>query len=296
MRRVLEEQNGMSGRAFVALLALLSGACGESAQRPVALDLEVRGVPLSAPVEVSESFSIALDRAELAFGPLYVCPGRQAGDLCDTARLEWRDSVVVDALTEDAVWAGRLEGATGPVLSWMFDYGFTSLLTESEPLVLPAAAALGGASLVLAGEATLEGARLPFSARVVVRQEGGAGRGVPVVRKSTSAPFSHEVTEADEALVVTFDPGAWAKRLVARDFVERASCAAGKPIVCDGSVELTCDEAGALEAQRDCADEGLVCAPGQGCADAVNLGVGSESYRALVQALTAGAPPRFEFR
>ena len=79
--------------------------------------------------------SVTIDRADLAFGPLYLCAGATAGDLCDTARFEWLDSAVVDTTLSDPVKVGELSGVTGTVRSWMYDLGLSSQLTREAPFI-----------------------------------------------------------------------------------------------------------------------------------------------------------------
>ncbi len=269
--------------------------CGNSAQELTELDLQARGTS-DAVVELDADVSITVTRADLAFGPLYLCPGAQAGALCDTARLEWLDAAVVDALRDEPAAVGTLAGATGTVRSWMFDYGITSLLTREEPLVLPAAESLGDASVVLEGEADVAGVIVPFEAKVVVRQAPGTERGLPVLRKSSSELFEHDVTRGDEALVVRFDPKSWISDLRRTDFVQMEECRIGGPeVVCMGQVEAHCDETGSALATVDCETAGQVCAPDVGCADRVTWPADSRAQRSIRLGLTAGVRPVLTF-
>src|SRR5690606_2863629 len=146
-------------------------ACVAVGAAQIEVPLQVAGTAVDEPVVGKAGAQIELDRAELAFGPIYLCAGAQAGELCDTAQLEWLDAVVIDALDPAPVEAGRLRGREGTVRSWMFDLGVVSLLTQKNPLVLAAAEQLGGASLRIEGRAELDGVVLPFAVAVVVRQE-----------------------------------------------------------------------------------------------------------------------------
>lgn len=221
-------------RLCCAGATLLSGlACSSSPQDFVELPLVVRGTNVQE-VEAGDDVALSLTRADVAFGPLYVCAGAQAGDHCDTARLEWRESAVVDTLNEDATEIGMLAGVTGEVRSWMFDYGITSLLTQSEPQILHAARELGDVSLVVEGVATLSGTEVPFVIETVVQQTNETERGVPVVRKSTSDVFGGEVTENTASLEVVFDPAAWLVALRRTDFEALAlDCEIGVDTECE---------------------------------------------------------------
>lgn len=129
-------------------------------------------------------WAIELEEAQLAFGPLMFCPGRTAGEFCDTARGEWLDAVVVDALSPSSRRAGYVVATSGPALSWMYDYGFVSVLTQTAPLEMDAAAELGGNSALLRGCAHKEESRVCFTLAARVSQTTSTDRGVPVVRVS----------------------------------------------------------------------------------------------------------------
>lgn len=243
------------------IFALFS-ACSSSPQDFVELPLVARGTS-PGDLEVDDDVSLALLRADVAFGPLYVCAGAQAGDHCDTARLEWRESAVVDALDDRPTEVGMLSGVTGEVRSWMFDYGITSLLTRSEPQILPAAQELGGVSLFVEGVATIEGTEVPFVIEVVVQQTNETERGVSVVRKSTSDVFRGEVTERSSMLQVEFDPSQWLSAIRRSDFEALA-------LDCELGVDLACE--------------------------AVSFDTSSRVARVVAQAMTSGVRPVFTLR
>jgi hypothetical protein len=215
-------------RAHALLLPLLALGCGDTGQERVTVPLFVAGTELSQPIDAIGGVTISLDRADLAFGPLYLCAGATAGDLCDTARLEWLGSTIVQAASAEPVRAGRLEGVTGTVRSWMYDLGISSQLTQSErPFVLDAARELGDASLVVSGRASVGGVDVAFSSSVRVEQTDDTELGVPVVRKSTSETFRHEVTGAEAGLTVRFDPTGWLKDIDFRTYcVPEGKCPA----------------------------------------------------------------------
>jgi hypothetical protein len=169
---------------------------------------------------------LTIDRAELAFGPLYLCAGAQAGELCDAARLEWLGSVRIDLKEPEPRRAGTLSGTTGHVRSWMYDLGISSQLTESDPFLLDAAQELGGASLVVEGRARQGDFEVPFVVGVVVQQGGDVERGVPVVRKGTGDVFNHDVTGTEPGLWVHFDASAWLAKLDLRSELADSACVA----------------------------------------------------------------------
>ena len=197
----------MSLLRWLPLLAL-SAACTSAGSHEVTVALDVAGTAVD-PFENGDGWVIDLQRADVAFGPLYLCSGTQAGELCDTARADWIGTVVVDALDADPHLAGALEGTSGFVRSWMYDHGITSLLTKQQPVVLTAAETLGGSSIVVRGVARRDDVSVVFQASVPIQQEEGTERGVPVVRKSASDDFEHDLTGDERRLVVRFDPRAW---------------------------------------------------------------------------------------
>lgn len=286
----------MTTRSTLLVAALLGAACADTGQGRAAIALFVAGTAASEPLVATGDVPVRIDRADLAFGPLYLCAGATAGDLCDTARLEWLDAVVVDTLNPVPAAAGELSGVTGTVRSWMYDLGISSQLTRSEPFVLGAAQQLGDASFVLEGRATVGAVELPFFAAVPIRQTDTTELGVPVVRKSTTDAFLHDVTGDEAALVVRFDPAAWVRSVDFRPYVADESCAlAGATIACQGNTESTCDGAGASVSTRDCSELGQVCSPGQGCANALTLEPDGEAFRSLRNTLITAGRPLFEW-
>lgn len=277
-------------------LAVTGVGCGEAPQTAVEIPLIAQGGPASE-VIVSEELTVRVERADFAFGPLYLCPGAQAGELCDSARLEWLESAVIDGTHPGDQNLGTLKGVSGAVRSYMFDFGISSLLTQEEPLVSPAAQALGGLSAVFEGQAQLADQAVPFVIEVLIAQGEEAERGVQVVRRSSSETFSHEVTGEEAALVVAVDPGLWLAELRAADFVSEDSCSADGPdLVCAGSVQQTCGPDGEVQESVQCADAGQVCLPAVGCKDLLRFGRDSEVARRLAFAMVSGARPQLSFR
>jgi hypothetical protein len=239
-----------------AFLALLACACGDNGQERVTIPLYVAGSDVLQPIAARGGVPVTLERADLAFGPLYLCAGATAGDLCDTARVEWLGTVVVNALEPNPTGAGDLTGVTGTVRSWMYDLGISSQLTRSEPFVLDAARELGDTSLLIAGRADVGGVEMSFDASVRVAQTDDTELGVPVVRKSTTESFRHEVTRDEAGLTLRFDPAAWVQGV---DFAS-------------------------------------FCGPDGECFDHVTLGPDTEAFRSLRNALVSGGRPSFEWR
>lgn len=192
----------------ICVLLLLS-ACTEWSSRQVAVPLELSGSNVESDFEASDGWRITLERAELAFGPLYLCAGITAGDLCDTARMEWLGSEVVNLLDPSAYAVGEIMGTTGELRSWMYDHGLPSRTDGGGRLELDAAKRLGGQSLVLRGVAERGSSRLSFSLDLQLMQHEETEQGIPLVRKSLSENFYRDVTGEGESLRIRFDPRTW---------------------------------------------------------------------------------------
>lgn len=285
----------MKARLALALVAVSGAACVETAQNRTGVPLLVAGTDTPQAVIAVGEVPITIARADLAFGPLYLCAGATAGALCDTARLEWLEAVVVDTTAAEPKPAGTLVGTTGNVQSWMYDLGISSQLARAEPFVLEAAQELGGASLVVAGSALVEAIELPFVASVPIQQTEDTEPGVPVVRKSTSDPFFRDIGVGETGLVVRFDPAVWVRALDFRPYVAADVCAPTAPaIVCDGTLERRCKGDTELS-NRDCSELEQVCLPDQGCAERLSIEPGTEAYRSLRNAIVSGRRPSFEW-
>jgi len=284
-------------RGAIMFSALLLGACGvDTGQERVAVPLYLAGSDLSAPLPAAGDSTLTLDSAELAFGPLYLCAGNTAGELCDTARLEWLDARVIDLMRAAPERAGELTGVSGTVRSFMYDLGISSQLTRDQPYTLAAARALGGASFRVTGSASIEGVEVPFRAELAVQQTEGTEPGVPVIRKSTSERFTHEVNPDEPGVLVRFDASSWLRGVDLRGYLEDNTCSPGGPErVCAGQVEQRCASDGSSPETRDCSALGQVCLAAKGCSSELSFEPESEPYRALRNGLLAGGRPMFEW-
>jgi hypothetical protein len=280
----------------IAWLGVLMLACVDVGPAQIEVPLHVAGTAIEGPIAGQDGAQIELDRAELAFGPIYLCAGTQAGELCETARLEWLEAIAFDVLDPEAVEAGTLRGLEGTVRSWMFDLGLVSLLTQEDALILPAAEQLGDASLRLEGRASVDGVVIPFSIALAVQPEEGTELGVPVIRKSGSEAFEHDVQAGEPGLLIRFDAAPWVTEIDFAGLLEQGTCAAGgAELVCAGQTEQRCDAEGNLLESRDCAALEQVCVRTLGCVDEVEFEADSQGYRAVRNQVVAGPRPSFEW-
>jgi hypothetical protein len=193
--------------SLVAIFSTLGAfGCVETATTVKDVELRVAGSEQRV-FQGRDGWTVEVDVARLAFGPVTLCPGKNAGEFCDTARGEWTDSTVVDALRAESRRVGYLVGTSGPVLSWMYDYGLVSVLTQSAPLVTDAAEQLDGNSVELAGCASKGDVRFCFELRTPIAQSTDTEQGVPVVRISGVRGVD-DLAEI-ERLTVVFDPVLW---------------------------------------------------------------------------------------
>jgi len=230
-------------------------ACVNTGQERVDVSLSAVGSDVAGGFTVDTDWQVTLDNTQLAFGPLYLCAGSQAGALCETARAEWTDSAVIDVLDPTVLPLGTMNALTGPVRSWMYDLGVASLLTQQQPVLLDAANELGGNSLRMTGTATRGGDSIAFSVELVIQQDQDTEAGVSVVRSAPSDDFDHDVVGGGETLVIAFDPRTWLSEV---DF------------------DQLCDET-------------------LGCPATAEFAPNSQAWRAIRNQLVAGQRPVFEF-
>ncbi|QQR90621.1 MAG: hypothetical protein IPJ88_02440 [Myxococcales bacterium] len=210
-------------RTLTLILLLQLTACIDTGQEQISFPFSVAGTEHKDGFEGRNGWIITLQRADLAFGPLYLCAGTRAGELCENARGQWLQSVVVDALNAEAQPAGTIEAYSGTVRSWMYDLGFASLLTQEDSLELQAAKDLGGSSLRISGTAEQGATIIPFTGNLrLVRQEE-TEQGVSLVRSSSSDVFENTLSQSSE-LHIVFDASAWFASLDFANVAQSAGC------------------------------------------------------------------------
>lgn len=282
-------------RAPLILLPLAGAACIDAAQDEVRIPLALAGRSEAASFETPHGHRVALQSAELAFGPLYLCAGASAGRLCETALLEWDDAARVDVLSDETQRVGALRGLTGRVSSWMYDLGLVSLLTQPEPLVLEAARALDGHSVRLRGAVTVGEVTIPFRADLSIQQSDQTESGTQVIRSRQGDDLAHEVTQGD-ALTVRFDARQWFQTANFDLWLEDATCGpGGRAVVCAGQTEQTCAEDGSLVSERECAESSRVCVAARGCVAEVEVDPQSQVGAALRIDVTSASTPQFSW-
>ncbi len=186
----------------IILGILFAYGCIDTGIEPVELQVLASGVD-SAPFEARDGWTVTLERAELAFGPLYLCTAANAGDLCETAQAEMLDGVVVDLLDAEPREVGALVGLGGMVRSVMHDYGVSWELTAMGPE--GSVPAMRDRSLVFEGVAARGDERVSFSGELAVTP---IRAGSLVVRRTLSAAEVTDLADAG-ALSIAVDPRPW---------------------------------------------------------------------------------------
>lgn len=182
------------------MLLLTAPCCGDTGTPNVHYPLRARGVS-AAPFAVDQ-YTVELQVAELAFGPLYLCATSAASsDLCPSAVAEFADSAVIDLLDEDAQALGEVVGFAGAVRSATYDYGVTWLPTQRIPA--PTEAAIEGHSMHFEGTATREGVVLRFIADLTLAPQTQGTRTIQGAR----VPGEQQATAT--SLTLTFEPQRW---------------------------------------------------------------------------------------
>lgn len=188
----------------VVCIALLISGCGETGLSRVSFP--VHGAGTGEASFESNGWAVAIEQADVAFGPIYLCATPFADiDVCPQAEAEWRGSAAIDAIDPAPQMLGDAEAVTATVRSAMFDYGRTWLLRDERPRATEAAPS--GHSAIFVVRATREAVMLEVRADVDV-DPGSAGQSA-VIGASTG---THEIT-GEEALTVRFDPSAWWQRV-----------------------------------------------------------------------------------
>ncbi len=185
---------------YAALALVFAAACvPDTGREIVEVSLAAAGTE-AAPFDVG-GFTVVLDRAEVAVGPLYFCATESADfGLCDAALFEALEPFVIDALDPGVTPVGTMEGTTGSVRTAFYDYGLSWYLTSAEPTRSPAAPE--GHSAILSGTATRGADVVRFVAAIDV---------FPIARGAVAVQGAK--TEATvgggETVIARVDASAW---------------------------------------------------------------------------------------
>jgi hypothetical protein len=183
----------------VAVFALVVASCGETSRRSIERTLDVAGT--TPEPFVVDGFTVTLDRADVAFGPLYACAAVIASlDLCETSIVESLVSATIDGL-DPVPQRFPLVGTTGIVRSVMYDHGLTWRFTDARPVATDGA--VEGHSMAFAGHAERGAESFDFTAAIDVRPASPGAPGVFGVETPVQ-----EVGDV-VALRLAFDPIAW---------------------------------------------------------------------------------------
>jgi hypothetical protein len=153
-------------------------------------------------ITADNGWSVTLDEASVAFGPVYFCASASgSATLCETALGELLTTTAFNALDATPHALGTAHGFTGKIQSASYDYGINWFLTEDAPT--PAAVAPGGHSAHFTGSAVKAGKTIHFRADVDVVPQFQGQRAAP--SQAASATVSGE----GEKLDIHFAVGQW---------------------------------------------------------------------------------------
>lgn len=206
--------------ALATLLGLTTSGCIEAPQSEVSYTAEARST-LATSFVVGD-VTVKLTRADLAFGPVYFCAANAGSAVsCKSSLAESTDVTRIDLLTPSAP-LGRVRGYTGSIRSASYDLGLhwfdTSFSIESSP------AAPEGHSMVFEGTLARAGeSAVPFRFSVDVVPQYKGQRAVP------TGEAVADVTDANQKLVISFEPEVWLRQVDFDAVLEKAP----RPIVLD---------------------------------------------------------------
>lgn len=194
----------MNRYASIALSLLALCGCVDDGRSRATVELLARGA--ASPVLVDGGWTITLTRADVAFGPAYLCATAAASsELCTTAVLEFLEAQTIDGLDPVPTPLGILEGVTGSVRSAQYDFGIPFLLTESMPTPLPGS--VSGHSALL--EATATDGVDSFDLSITLDVAAPVSGTTAIV----GAPLVALIPESGATLTIAVDPREWLRGL-----------------------------------------------------------------------------------
>ncbi len=203
----------------LALPLPFASGCLDTGSEALTFPLRVGGSGTNSITDRS-GFEIELQQARLVIGPLYLCSSPGGGELCELARAEWQDSVDVDLLSSEDSLAGDVLGHAGTIRSYMFDLGYSSLLTRSETLPSPAAEKLRG-SLRLAGTARRDAVVVSFAGTLALQAGEQTEKGVALLRGRLETPVDLDEVSS---MRIQFDLADWFSTLRFEDIASADGC------------------------------------------------------------------------
>ncbi len=190
--------------------ALVVLACGDSGSARLEIPATAHGTK-ARNVEIDGAI-LRLTRAEIAFGPLYLCATESAeSELCGAALAELLSTRLVDGLATQAQPLGTIDATSGSVRSGFFDYGITWGLTQQAPRPNPGAKH----SARLEGKIELvDGRRYTFHAEMDINPLSPGDAAVNGLKTR------HELGPDTQTVSVTFDPNAWLMKVKLEKLLE----------------------------------------------------------------------------
>ncbi|MEP7119755.1 MAG: hypothetical protein ABJE95_02550 [Byssovorax sp.] len=188
-------------RSFAPIALLACAACSGTGQPDV--DYAAFAAPATpGTVSADHGWSVTLDQATVAFGPVYFCASESgSATLCQTAIGELLTTTAFDALDPAPRALGTAHGFIGKIQSASYDYGIHWFLTDDAPT--PGPAAPGGHSAHFSGTATKPGKTVHFRAEVDVVPQFQGQRAAP------SQVATATITGEGEKLDIHFAVGQW---------------------------------------------------------------------------------------
>ena len=180
-------------------LTLVLAGCGDTGGGPVSVPLMGGGAVDGSHFVTSDGWSVDLDDARIAFGPVYFCATTSADlENCPAAIAELRSAVTIDALDPSPEMLGTIEGRAATLRSATWDYGRPYFLSAAAPG--PIAGAVDGEhSARFSGTASKDGTSFHFVAELNI---SAPVSGITAVHGFRT---THTLIDDDDALTVRFD-------------------------------------------------------------------------------------------
>lgn len=188
-----------------AALALILAGCGQTQQDIVSFPVHAAGTGENT-FASDEGWAVTIERADLGFGPLYLCATTFADiDVCPQAEAELLVSGTLDATDDAPQMIGDARAITATVRSAMYDHARSWPISAAGPG--PNEGAPSGHSAVFVVRATRGAESLEVRAQIDIDPRNAAEPAV------FGARTGEHVITGEEALVVRFDPAAWWRRV-----------------------------------------------------------------------------------